>query len=172
MSSAVSLPNHTFTGQAKSSKRLTSIVYILSPETDNCPSWISGRERMTVENISWSISTKECCRLGGGWTRDLLVSSRAAHPTEPQGSALIGLISSGGGLGGAPGRPQGDVLVYDLFIYQHARANYLIIPKQKLATKTTQNNKSRRLGLIKSLHTSTRQCSLRYINWSGIRFSN
>ena len=34
----------------------------LSPETDNCPSWISGRERMTVENISRSISTKECCR--------------------------------------------------------------------------------------------------------------
>ena len=29
---------------------------------DNCPSWISGRERMTIENISWSISTKECCR--------------------------------------------------------------------------------------------------------------
>ena len=41
---------------------LTSIVHILSPETDYCPSWISGRERMTVENISWSISTKECCR--------------------------------------------------------------------------------------------------------------
>ena len=62
MPSAVSLPNHTLTGQAWSSKRLTSIVHILSPETDNCPSWISGRERMTVENISWSISTKECCR--------------------------------------------------------------------------------------------------------------
>ena len=62
MSSAVSLPNHTFTGQAWSSKRLTSIVHSLSPETDNCPSWISRRERMTVENISWSISTKECCR--------------------------------------------------------------------------------------------------------------
>ena len=31
-------------------------------ESDNCPSWISGRERMTVENISWSIPTKECCR--------------------------------------------------------------------------------------------------------------
>ena len=30
------------------------------------PSWISGREGMTVENISWSnISTKECCRYGG-----------------------------------------------------------------------------------------------------------
>ena len=38
MSSAVSLPNHMFTGQAYSSKRLTSIVHILSPETDNCPS--------------------------------------------------------------------------------------------------------------------------------------
>ena len=38
MSSAVSLPNHTFTGQAYSSKRLTSIVHILSPETDNRPS--------------------------------------------------------------------------------------------------------------------------------------
>ena len=40
MSSVVSLPNHTFTGQAWawSSKGLTSIVHILSPETDNCPS--------------------------------------------------------------------------------------------------------------------------------------
>ena len=38
---------------------------------------------MTVENISWSISTKECCRPWRGWTRDLLVSSRMAHPTEP-----------------------------------------------------------------------------------------
>ena len=58
-------------------------MHILSPETDNCPSWISGRERMTIENISWSISTKECCRPRRGWTRDLLVSSRTAHPTEP-----------------------------------------------------------------------------------------
>ena len=41
-------------------------MHILSPETDNCPSWISGRERMTVENISWSISTKECCWLRRG----------------------------------------------------------------------------------------------------------
>ena len=34
MSRAVSLPNHSFTGQAKSSKLLTSIEHILSPETD------------------------------------------------------------------------------------------------------------------------------------------
>ena len=37
----VSLPNHTFNGQAESSKGLTSIVQILSPETENCPSFIS-----------------------------------------------------------------------------------------------------------------------------------
>ena len=36
----------------QSSERLTSIVYILLPETDNCRSWVSGRKRMTVENIS------------------------------------------------------------------------------------------------------------------------
>ena len=34
MLSTVSLSNHTFTGQAKFFKRLTSIVHILSPETD------------------------------------------------------------------------------------------------------------------------------------------
>ena len=49
---------------------------ILSPDTDNCPSWISEREEMTVENISWSISTKECCRPSGGRTRNLLITSR------------------------------------------------------------------------------------------------
>ena len=37
------------------------LVHILSPETDNCPSWISGRVIMTIQNISWSISMKECC---------------------------------------------------------------------------------------------------------------
>ena len=44
------------------------LAHILSHETDNCSSWISWRERMTVENISWSwsISTKECCRTRQG----------------------------------------------------------------------------------------------------------
>ena len=42
MSSVVSLPNHTFTGQAWFSKRLTSVVHSLSPETDNC--LLEGRE--------------------------------------------------------------------------------------------------------------------------------
>ena len=35
-------------GRLSTLKRLTSIVLILSPETDNCPSWISGRERMKI----------------------------------------------------------------------------------------------------------------------------
>ena len=61
MSSVVSLPNHILLYWAgfKSSKPLASTVHILLPETDNCPSWISGRKGMTVENISWSISMKE-----------------------------------------------------------------------------------------------------------------
>ena len=92
MSSVVSLPNHTFTGQAKSSKRLTSIVHILSPETDNCPFWISRGDWLTIAkyfmiNLHESICTAEARKnvadLGGGWTRDLLVSSRTVHPTEP-----------------------------------------------------------------------------------------
>ena len=37
---------------------------ILSPVTDNCPSWISRRERMTIKKISWSIWTKEWCQTG------------------------------------------------------------------------------------------------------------
>ena len=44
MSSAVSLPNHTFTGQALSSKRLTSIVHILSPETDRQLPFLNQRK--------------------------------------------------------------------------------------------------------------------------------
>ena len=83
MSSAVSLPIHTIIGQAKSSKWLTSIVHSLSPETDNCPSWISRRERMTVENISWSISTKECCRPQRGSNPRPPALHSDAHPTAP-----------------------------------------------------------------------------------------
>ena len=93
MSSAVNLPNHMFTGQALSSKRLTSIVHILPPETDNCPSWISGRERMTVENISWSISTKECCRPRRGSNLRPHGLQSDVHPTEPPRPASLDLIS-------------------------------------------------------------------------------
>ena len=45
---------------------------------------------MTLENISQSISTKECCRpRGRGWTCDLQVSTRTAHPTQPPRLAVL-----------------------------------------------------------------------------------
>ena len=62
MLSPVSLP-HSFIGQASSSKPLNSIVHILLPETDNCPFWISRRDRMTTENISWSNLHERMCFL-------------------------------------------------------------------------------------------------------------
>ena len=54
MSSAISLHNHTFTSR----------------------NW--QKERMIVENISWSISTKECCwpRGGGGGGGSIQLSHR------------------------------------------------------------------------------------------------
>ena len=44
---------------------------------------------MTVENISRSISTKECCRPRWGLNPDLLVSSQTVHPTEPPKPAIF-----------------------------------------------------------------------------------
>ena len=88
MSSIVSLPNHTFTGQTLSSKRWTKIVHILLPETDKCPSWISRRERMTIENILWSISTKECCRPSRGRTHNILITRRTCIQLSHHGQPL------------------------------------------------------------------------------------
>ena len=59
----------------QSSKLLTSILHFLSPETDNCTSWIIIA-RMTEENISRSISMKECCWPSGGQTHNFLITSR------------------------------------------------------------------------------------------------
>ena len=84
--SIVSLPNHTFTGQALSSKQLTSIVHILSPETDNCPSWISRREKGENDCRKYfmiNLHEKMLGSLlgrggkgGGGQTCNLLITSR------------------------------------------------------------------------------------------------
>ena len=40
---------------------------------------------MTVENISWSIPTKECCRPSGGRTRNLLIFSRTSIQLSHRG---------------------------------------------------------------------------------------
>ena len=45
------IPNRTFIGQTLSSKWLTSIVHIFSPETDNCPSWMRRRENAVDTNL-------------------------------------------------------------------------------------------------------------------------
>ena len=62
-------------------------MHILSPVTDNCPSWISGRERMAVEIISWPISTKDC-RQTWGLSPWLSAYQADAHPTELPRPAL------------------------------------------------------------------------------------
>ena len=67
-------------------------MHILSPETDNNPSWISRRERMTVENISWSISMKECCRPRQGSNLGPLCLQSDVHPTEPPRPANYGRL--------------------------------------------------------------------------------
>ena len=64
-------------------------MHILSPETDYCPSWISGREGMTAENSSWSISTKECCRPRRSSNPRPPGLQSDAHPTEPPRPALV-----------------------------------------------------------------------------------
>ena len=53
---------HFFLGKLSPLSVKPVLVHILLPATDNWPSWIRGKERMTVENISRSISTKKCCR--------------------------------------------------------------------------------------------------------------
>ena len=62
---------------------------MLLPETDYYPSWISGREKMTIENISWSISMKECCRPGRGQTPNLLITSQTDIQLSHQGWHLF-----------------------------------------------------------------------------------
>ena len=117
-----------------------SIVHILSPETDNCPSWISGRERMTVENISWSISTKECCRPRRGLNPRLpcLQSDGASNwATEAGNSSMMffcslllrlnarsgwdGCVCVWGGGGGGEGWRWGYKHIYHSFICMSVR---------------------------------------------------
>ena len=67
-------------------------VHILSPETDKCPSWSSGRESRTVENISWSISMTECCQTRRGSNPRPPDQQSDAHPSEPSRPALFWVI--------------------------------------------------------------------------------
>ena len=63
----------------KSLRGWPELVHLFSPEIDNCPSWISEKERMTVENIPWSISANECC-----WIRRMSVPQPSDHQSDAQ----------------------------------------------------------------------------------------
>ena len=80
---------------AESSRMTPAFVHNLLPETDNCLSWISGRERMTVENISWSISMEECCQTWRGLNPRPPYLQSDAKPTEPPRPGNGWCISSG-----------------------------------------------------------------------------
>ena len=75
-----------------SSKQLTSIVHILLPKTDNCPSWISGRERITEENISWSNLHERMLRTRWGRTCNLLIISRTSVQLSHRGRQITACI--------------------------------------------------------------------------------
>ena len=61
-------------------------VHILSSETDNCPSWISRGEKMTIENISWSI--RECYLAWRGSNPQPPDHQLNMHLTEPPWPAV------------------------------------------------------------------------------------
>ena len=62
--------------------------FILLPETDNCPSRISRKERITIANISWSISMKEYCRTRGS-NPPPPVQQADAHPAVSHWGRLL-----------------------------------------------------------------------------------
>ena len=69
---------------------------ILSSETDNCPSWISRRERMTVENISWSNLHERM--LPTRWGSSLIISRtrpmRMVHCNRQYQVIMISIINN------------------------------------------------------------------------------
>ena len=69
-------------------------MHILLPETNNCPSWISGRESMMVENTSWPIFMKKCCQPNRGRTRSLLITSQMRIQLKHRGHPKILWLSS------------------------------------------------------------------------------
>ena len=61
---------------------------------DSFPSWLCRKERMTIENISRSISTKECCWPGGGRTHNLLITSQRCNWAVEASTNIFSLYCS------------------------------------------------------------------------------
>ena len=76
-------------GRLSPLKWLTSIMHILSPENDNCPSWIRGRDRMTVENISWSNLHERMLPTRRDRTSNLLITSRTCIQLSHRGQQYV-----------------------------------------------------------------------------------
>ena len=64
------------------------LVPILSPVTDNCPSWISGRMRMVVEFFSWP-NLDERMWPDRGWNQRPLDSQSDSLPTALGGPPVL-----------------------------------------------------------------------------------
>ena len=80
----VNLPNHTFfLGRRSPLSGLPVLGHIVSPETDNCPTWISKRKK-NVENMPWSVSVRECLVLDPAGIKSVPSDHQAdAYLTEP-----------------------------------------------------------------------------------------
>ena len=74
MSSTVSLPNHMFSWVVLVLQAINQYLCTFFPQKLTTALLESVEERMTIENISRSISTVECCRTQQGSNRDLITS--------------------------------------------------------------------------------------------------
>ena len=81
MLSAVNLPNHTFTGAGL----VLLAVNQYWAHSDNCSSWISKKQRMTVEIVHDLYPRKNIARSGRGGTRNLLITSRTRIQLKHRG---------------------------------------------------------------------------------------
>ena len=70
--------------------QLTSIVHILLPETDNCPSWISRRKRMTINVLHDRSPQKNVTDLAGIKPTSSWSSVRRASNSATEASTHIG----------------------------------------------------------------------------------
>ena len=66
-------------------------MHILSPVTDNCSSWISGRRRMAVEMFSWPSLHERMCRTWGSNSGPLACQANSLPIELPRPVSLNGI---------------------------------------------------------------------------------
>ena len=60
-----------------------AVIFTLA-ETDDCPSWISRRERMTIENIKFHISKKKMLPTQQGLNQQPQMCIQLSHRGQPK----------------------------------------------------------------------------------------